>query len=143
MQLGTFGAIMKFAMDLEIFAEQFYENALRCRLDSDVQSLMEKFHKRCSIRVKLLERVRRENVTEMILEPIEDFESNPYVITITIPDGSDSTKVNEMASAVEKKRHGFFEKASVKIEFLIEAAETFERLSDENHDNINSLTKTM
>ena len=139
MELSTFGAIMKFAMDLETSAQHFYENALAFNLESNIQSLVEKFHKRCSTRVKLLERVRRENITEMILEPIEDFESDSYVIVTLIPEGIDSAKISEMASVVEEKRQGFFEKASVKIEFLIEAAEAFERLSEENGDNLNSL----
>ncbi|MHA1930735.1 MAG: hypothetical protein ACTSV2_19360 [Candidatus Thorarchaeota archaeon] len=139
MQLGTFGAIMKFAMDLEISVQTFYENALASNLDSTIQSLVEIFHKRCSTRLKLLERVRRENVTEMILEPIDDFESDLYVIESSIPNGADPQKISEMISGVENKRKGFFEKASIKIEFLIEAAESFERLYEENEDNLVSL----
>ena len=140
MELGTFGAIMKFAMELETSAQHFYETVLALDLDSNIESLVKKFHKRCSTRVKLLERVRRENVTEMILEPIEDFESNPYVIATSISEGTDPVKICDMASVAEETRQGFFEKASVKIEFLIEAAETFERLSEENQENLEHLS---
>ncbi len=130
-------------MELESIASTFYESVLQLELSEDIEPVFQKIHQRCLKRVKLLERVRRENVTEMILEPIEDFQSDSYVISESITDRDDTKKICETSSLVEGKRHAFFERASQKIEFLIEAAESFERFSEENQENSDHLSKAI
>ncbi|MDF1540105.1 MAG: hypothetical protein P1Q69_14515 [Candidatus Thorarchaeota archaeon] len=139
MELGTFGAVMKFALELETEALGYYERALEKVVGDELKSLLTSLRERCSKRILTLERIRRENVTEMILEPIKGFESDSYSFDLDVPQSENDGLLCETAIAIEELRNRFYEKGSVKIEFLIEAATAFDRLADENHDNMASL----
>ena len=143
LDLGTFGAVMKFAMELESIATEFYKSASSKTTDADLGSLLEKLGIRSTKRNKILERVRRENVTEMILEPIEGLNSDSYNLEIDIPENSDDKSLIGICIGAEEKRFKFFVESSTKIGFLIEAADTFERLADENQDNVEILKKKL
>ncbi len=139
LELGTFGAVMSFALELEHASEAFYKKLYGSTSDPTLKPVLEKILSRCPIRVSTLERVRRENVTEMILEPIRGINSDSYPTAITLPSSADSSDLRDAAKAWEQKRKGFFESASRKIEFLMEAADAFERFADENEENLAKL----
>ena len=130
---------MGFALALEHASEAFYKELHGGTSDSTLRPVLEKILTRCAIRINTLERVRRENVTEMILEPIRGISSDSYPTAITLPSFADSRDLRDAARAWETKRKRFFESASHKIEFLMEAAEAFERLADENEENLAKL----
>lgn len=139
LELGTFGAVMSFALELEHASEAFYKQLHGSTSDSTLKPVLEKILARCSVRISTLERVRRENVTEMILEPIRGINSDSFPTDITISTSTDSKDLQNAAKAWEAKRKSFFESASHKIEFLLEAADAFERLADENDENLSKL----
>ncbi|MGY5875293.1 MAG: hypothetical protein RTU30_06075 [Candidatus Thorarchaeota archaeon] len=139
MDLGTFGAVMKFALQLEEDSHSFYESAIIGVSNDEIKTTFNSLMQRSEKRRELLERVRRENVTEMILEPISGLEISDYSIVTLCQSDLDDTKRCELAISIEVKRHRFYEDAGGKIEFLIEAADAFERLADENEENIDSL----
>ena len=139
MDLGTFGAIMKFALQMEDDSHSFYKSAVDGISSDEIRTAFESLMKRATKRRELLERVRRENVTEMILEPIRGLESNDYRVETEVQSDMDDKGLCERALANEEKRHRFYGDAGGKIEFLIEAADAFERLVDENEENIESL----
>ncbi|MHA1481191.1 MAG: hypothetical protein ACTSQZ_07200 [Candidatus Thorarchaeota archaeon] len=141
LDLGTFGAVMKFAMELESIAAEFYKFASSKASDADLVNLLEKLVNRSTKRNKILERVRRENVTEMILEPITGLDSDSYNLKTNIPENPDDKSLLGICIGTEEKRFKFFSEGSAKIGFLIEAADTFERLADENQDNVETLKK--
>lgn len=138
MELGTFGAVLKFAMELEEKAISFYEAA---RSKSSKVDHFESLVRRGQKRLKTLERVRRENTTEMILEPIAGLDPNAYKPEISIPDGADEKAIRSMAVAMETKLQEFYTDAAVKVEFLIEAAYSLEALADENEDALQNLSE--
>ncbi len=139
LDLGTFGAVMKFALDLETKSLGFYESALNLITGEEIKGSFLSLKEGCLNRIKTLERIRRENVTEMILEPIKGLDSNSYTLQLEMPDPPSDETMCTSAIAVEETRKQFYEKGSVKIEFLIEAATAFDRLADENQDNIDLL----
>lgn len=138
MKLGTFGAVLKFAMELEDKALSFYEAA---RNKSSISDYFESLVQRGQKRLKTLERVRRENTTEMILEPITGLDPDAYTPDISIPEGSDDKVVHSMAVALESKLHEFYTEAAAKVEFLIEAAYSLEALADENEAALQILSE--
>ncbi len=138
MELGTFGAVMKYAIDLETIAAKFYQDAIQNTSD-DLKTKFQKLQGICSKRISTLERIRRENVTEMILEPIRDLNSEPYELDLSSVDWSSTSDILENAMHIERTRKSFFQDASLKIEFLIEAADAFERLADQNDDHFSLL----
>ena len=78
MELGTFGAILRFAMDLEQQAAGFYEGAAGGELEEIFGELAGGSRKRLS----RLERARREMVMEMILESITGLDGDTYGVNL-------------------------------------------------------------
>ncbi len=103
MKLGTLGAILKFAIELESRSLKLYQQTVDISTDKTVLDYQK--------RIKKLKRLRRENTTEMILEPIDDFESTTFEIN-----EGDTVKssINKIAE--------FYEVASQKTEFVIEVS---------------------
>ena len=139
MELTTFGAVVKFALDIEAEVSSFYESASGVATDPDFGKLLESLFHRGQKRIKTLLRIRRENVTEMILEPIAGLDSEAHKPAIAIPDGADDGIVRETAAALETKIHEFYMHAAAKIDFLSEAAYAFELLADANNEAAQNL----
>lgn len=95
--LNTFGAIMTYAIDLEAKIKAYYEAAG----DEERAKNAEKRHKK-------LERVRRENVLEITLEPIEGLDEADYVMNF------DDTSA-EGQSAMETTAAQFYSDVAPKI----------------------------
>lgn len=109
MDLATFGAILGFAIDLEAQAAQFYESAA---------PMHEHFATLASAAQKnrqQLERIRRENVAEMILEPITDFDSDDYTPSFALSSGASPADVVAQATEVEAAFLRFYETAAEKL----------------------------
>ncbi len=140
MELGTFGVILKFAMDIEQEVTRFYEYASSVEKDQKLLGQYQDLYKRGQKRVKTLERVRRENVTEMILEPIIGLDSDNYQLITEIPSSVEQKDVKELAIDIEKELLEFYTHAAAKIDFLIEVAYSFELLSEANEEALQRLS---
>jgi hypothetical protein len=138
-ELTTFGAVVKFALDIEAEVSSFYESASGVATDPDFGKLLESLFHRGQKRIKTLLRIRRENVTEMILEPIAGLDSEVHKPVIIIPEGADDGVVRETATALETKLHEFYMHAAAKIDFLSEAAYALELLADANSEAAQNL----
>ena len=80
MELGTLGSILKYAINLETILINFSKDVVNNSQEQNIISLFQDLSKKHEKIVKRLKRVRRENTTEMILEPIIDFESDDYLL---------------------------------------------------------------
>jgi hypothetical protein len=109
--------------------------------DEELLNPFQDMQKRGMKRLKTLERVRRENVTEMILEPIIGLDSENYRLSAEIPSGAEEREVQELAVNIEKKLHEFYTQAGAKLDFLSEVAYSFELLAEANEDAIKRLSK--
>jgi len=81
MTLTNLGAILNFAEALEGQDREAFLALADNPNCSENKSIFEKFAKECQKNIKTIQRTRRENVTEMILEPIQNFSRQPYEIT--------------------------------------------------------------
>ncbi|MEE9411275.1 MAG: hypothetical protein V3V41_10140 [Candidatus Heimdallarchaeota archaeon] len=141
MSLGTLGAVIKFILKLETEAVGFYEKAAERIEDIQMKNIIETIIRQSKKNIKKLQRVRRENTTEMILEPIKDLTSNQYdQITITPKDWTDE-EIIEYAQKIEENIRVFFKNASEKVDFLGEVAYSFEQLALRHEENLNNLIK--
>ncbi len=129
---------MQFAIDNEAGTMGLYEQAVRLSSSKKVKAFFADLVEQLSKRVDTLERIRRENITEMILEPITDFYADEYPLKLEMNENDDRV-VCESAIIVEETRMKFFRYGAQKLEFLIEVADAFERMADENQENIDSL----
>lgn len=134
MELGTFGAVLKSAMDFESKVIAFYESTVDATKNPDLSNLFLTLLQRGQKRIQTLKRIRRENTTEMILEPITGFDSETYDPEISIPAEADERTIQEIAITIEMKLRDFYTAASIKISFLSEVVYAFEQLADENND---------
>jgi rubrerythrin len=140
LELGTFGVVLKFAMEVEQEAVSFYESVCKTVKDDGLLSTFRDLLKRGEKRLTNLERTRRENVTEMILEPIIGLNSEDYEISTEIPTDSDENNIRELAVGIEKKLFEFYTQAATKVDFLSEVAYSFELLAEANKDAIERLS---
>jgi len=138
MSLSTFGAIMGFAAEMVEQTEGVYkamvEKVKNTALKDTLQSLLSEAQKNYS----LMEQTRRENVTEMILEPIEGFKKEDYKFGISPVDSMDDTDLLKSALFLEEKAKKFFQDASVKIP-LPEVSRIFRKIAQRKEKNIEHL----
>ena len=131
-ELGTFGAILKYALDIENEVSVFYKTAAGLPVNQNLVAMCLELSNRGEKRVKTLERIRRENVTEMILESIVGLNSDDYIITTKIPPSANDKVLKQIAINIETTLQDFYNTAATKIEFLSEAAYAFEILAEKN-----------
>jgi hypothetical protein len=104
MQLGTFGAIMSFAMKLE---ERTGEHYARAELPAELRDDLERSAKK---RWKRLEKARREGVVELALESITGLSSHDFALDEGIEKGGFVG-----AMALEEASADFYRRASEKL----------------------------
>lgn len=106
MALNQFGAVMTFAIELESSLADFYRKA-----SAEQPELQEKYLRRekdSLSRKKKLEKSRRENVTEIILEPIEGINRADFVLDL-------ATYTPDHIQSIEKIVTTFYDLTQEKI----------------------------
>jgi rubrerythrin len=130
MDLGTTGSILSFALKLEKQLSAFYDRYASELSNADVKEAFVEIQKIQKKRERVLSRFRRENVTEMILEPIHEFESDEFELVIFLEAPQDDSSLIASAIKIEENTQSFFLRASEKTKFLPEVSEEFKRISD-------------
>jgi hypothetical protein len=120
MQLGTFGAIMTFAMELEKRGVSLYAGEAEAISEHARAELLRGSRKR----LKRLERAKREGVAEMILEPIQGLEDEEYRVEA----GADPAEIAVRFEAVCAR---YYRDAAEKLPIL-EISRLFRRMAQEN-----------
>lgn len=139
MDLGTFGAIIKFALEIEGKVSDFYKNLGEYAKDEALVGLLGDLVIRGQKRIQTLERIRRENVTEMILEPIEGLDPNSFGIETDASIALDDAKIKTMVTRIESTLQKFYTSAARKIDFLPEAEYALELFAEKNEEFIKRL----
>jgi hypothetical protein len=138
MALSTFGAIMGFAGEMigqtngayEILIEKAKNSALR----ETLRGLLGEGRKNHS----LMEITRRENVTEMILEPVTGLHQVDYGINVKISGPMGDADVLKVAMILEEREKKFFRDASSKVP-LPEVARVFRKIALKKEENLAKL----
>ena len=125
MELGTFGAIIGFALGVEERAADFYDSAA----EGEMAALFSPFAARSRERVKRLERARRELVSEMILESITGLDGDDYQVAPGF--AADRAGLLHEARTLEETTARFYQDAASKMP-IREVVRLFRRLAAEN-----------
>lgn len=125
MDLGTFGAILSFSIDLEQQATEFYE-AVACQ---DAASTSGGLAHGSAERRRRLLRARQELVSEMILESITGLEGDAY--TVDLDPRAGDADVFAQALALESTAARYYRDAAAKMP-IREVVRLFLRLAQEN-----------
>ncbi|MGO8705829.1 MAG: hypothetical protein ACLQVA_18655 [Candidatus Brocadiia bacterium] len=112
MELNKFGVILKFALDMEERAAEFYEAARNAAPSPERKSAGQEARKN----IVRLQRMRRELVNEMLLEPITGFD-----YPLPPPPPKTGAEPEEIAGHEEELRifrRNFYRAAAQKIEIV-------------------------
>jgi hypothetical protein len=126
MNLGTFGAILSFAIQKEKESQSFYEAAC----ERSISPLMCEYAKAAAKRAEKLEEARREGVTEMILESIQGLDGETYALDIE-PLNAANSGVLQQAITLERVLNRFYNDAAARLP-IREVVRLLQRLADES-----------
>jgi len=136
MELGTAGSILSYALDLETKAAEFYERAIGGKINDNVKEAFEENNQRHHKIAKTLDRMRKENVTEMILEPVHGLKSDGFVIeTKNMPTTAEASK------KMEQTILDYLRASAEKVAFLPQMKEMLEELAGRIVKNLDTLAK--
>lgn len=138
MSLSTFGAVMGFAAEIVAQTENIYRILIQKAKKPAIKETFESLLSEAGKNKALMEQMRRENVTEMILEPISGLEQEDYQINLTLPDSSTDIDFLKMAMILEKREKRFFQDASSKVP-LPEVARIFKKIAQKKEGNLERL----
>ena len=139
MPLENFGSILTFAAQLEELDSAFYAAAAANPNCAQQKSLFEDLAAKEKKTEKNVLRARRENVTEMILEPIKDFTRDPFVADREGAENMSPDNVFDAAFKIEEKAVAFYSQAAEKLKALPEISRTLKTLSKKRAQNRESL----
>ena len=129
MPLTNFGAILNFAETVEKEDLSFYTRAAAMEAAESYRILFEMFAKEGKKNLSLVQRTRRENVTEMILEPIQDFLRGSYEIDVPDTTACDLAGLLDAALSIENRAIRYYADAAGKIRALPEDSRTLKTLA--------------
>jgi len=133
MPLTSFGSILTFAEEFEIQDSDFYSDSINNPECAELKSLIEPFIKESKKNIVIIQRTRRENVTEMILEPIQDFVRAPFCIEKENAKGMSAVKTLEIMKTIEQRSLDYYTASSKKMKSLPEVANAL-RLLGKKHN---------
>ena len=122
MPLENFGSILNFAEEVEKQDQEFYEAVAGNPACRDHKQMFEQFAADAKKNVKTVQRTRRENVTEMILEPIKDFVRAPFCEECEAAPGMTVDDALAAAKRLEDRAVRYYTEAAAKIKALPEVA---------------------
>ncbi|MBI5579053.1 MAG: ferritin-like domain-containing protein [Deltaproteobacteria bacterium] len=128
MPLQNFGSILNFAEELEQLDQRFYEVALTNPACGAHAQLFTDLAVEAGKNVKTVQRLRRENVTEMILEPVRDFTRASFCEGCAEAAVLTSAEVLKAALRLEARAERYYLEAAGKIQALTEVSRALRTL---------------
>lgn len=131
MELTTFGGLLKFALELERAATQFYGEAAEAAPELGLKAGFEELITEGKKDKQRLERLRRESVNEMLLESFQGLEGDDYRVELKPSPEMGDDELLALALQLEGVLERFYCDAAGRLS-LPEVARGFERLAKEH-----------
>ena len=138
MALTTFGAIMGFATEITGQAGEVYKALAQKAKGPTLREVFQVLSAEEGKSRSLMEKTRRENVTEMILEPITGLRQEDYGIDLKVVDPMDDADLLRAALILEEREKKFFNDVSIKVP-LPEVARIFRKMVQKKQENLTKL----
>jgi len=119
LKLENFGSILGFAIEIEAAGHSFYKALADSDACSNIEGEFLELAGNAKKNEKKMLRARRENVTEMILEPINNFNSDSFDVDRNIT-GLNEKEAIKKAIEIETAAESYYSQASEKIKNLPE-----------------------
>jgi aerobic-type carbon monoxide dehydrogenase small subunit (CoxS/CutS family) len=129
MPLQNFGSILNFAEELEQLDQRFYEAALTNPVCGVYTQLFAALAVEAGKNVKTVQRLRRENVTEMILEPVQDFTRASFCEECAEAAVLTAAEVLKTAQRLEARAERYYIEAAGKLQALSEVSRALRTLA--------------
>jgi hypothetical protein len=139
MPLENFGSILNFAEQIESEDRAFYEILANNPACAEHKSVYEGFVDDAQKNIKNIQRTRRENVTEMILEPIRDFVRAPFCEDCQGADSLGAAEALETAKRLENRAFRYYTEAAEKIKAQPEVARALKTVGKKHKAHIDKL----
>ena len=140
MALSTFGAIMGFAAQMVGQTRDTYKALIEKAKDPVLKEVLQELVVEKGKNHSLMEKTRRENVTEMILEPVTGLHEEDYEVDLKELDQKDDADLLRLALILEERGKKFFQDASTKLP-LPEVARIFRKISRKMEDDLEKLQR--
>ncbi len=138
MALSTFGAIMGFAAGIARQTADIYEVMAERANDPGLKEVLLFLQKEDDKTHSFMELTRRENVTEMILEPVAGLQQADYEFDPKILDQTSDEGLLKSAFILEERERKFFHDASSKVP-LPEVARIFRKIVRKKEESLSRL----
>lgn len=139
MSLDNFGSVLNFAEELESQDHEFYNIVAANPACGDYKALFEEFAGDAGKNTKTVQRTRRENVTEMILEPIKDFKREPFCEECQGAEDLDAAGALDAANRLESRAQRYYTEAAVKMKALPEVGRALKLLGKKRKAHLDKL----
>lgn len=140
MMFTTFGAIMGFAAEIVAQTEEIYGTLSEEAEEPELKEILKTLLKEEKRNHPLMEKMRRENVTEMILEPIPELPWEDYKIHHSVQGRMEDADILKLALILEERERKFFQDASSKVP-LPEVASRLQKVVQKKEENLARLRK--
>jgi rubrerythrin len=131
LELGTFGAVLKYAIEIEDSASQYYQK-LAAKASGNDQPLLNDLANGSKRNKQALERTRKMEMQEMILEAITGLDTVNYDSKF---DESVDVKAGlKNALEIEGRASKFYAESASKLGFLGNVKKTLERLGKDREE---------
>jgi len=141
MPLTNFGSILNFAETLENEDAALYAKLAEQDGCADIKDLLEQFIKDNKKNIQTAQRTRRENVTEMILEPVKDFTRAPYaeVVADKELENMDAANALRISKKREQNAERYYSEAALKIKALPEVSRALKTIGKKHTAHLKQL----
>ena len=141
MPLTNFGSILNFAETLENEDVALYIKLAAHDGCADIKDMLEQFIRDNKKNIQTAQRTRRENVTEMILEPIRDFTRAPYVEVVTDNEleNLDAASALRISKRREQNAERYYAEAAKKIKALPEVSRALKTIGKKHTAHLKQL----
>lgn len=133
MPLINFGSILSFAEEIEKQDLAFYSDAAANPACSIYSEMLSRFSRETEKNIAEIQRTRRENVTEMILENIEGFTRAPYCAECGMAGEMEAAGILENAKRLEDRAVRYYTAAAEKMKSQPEVARALKQLGKKHN----------
>jgi len=138
MRLENFGSILGFAIEIEAADYSFYKTLADGEARAAIKGVYLELAGNAKKNEKKMLRARQENIAEMILEPINDFDSHTFLFDRDTA-GLNEKEALKKAVGVEKTAESYYSQASEKIKNLSEISRILKKAGQKREKNIAKL----
>jgi rubrerythrin len=139
MPLINFGSILTFAEEVETQNKDFYTAIAQNPECAECHDLFAQFVRDAKKNIQNVQRTRRENVTEMILEQIRDFTRDPFCESYEGADAMNAQQAIATALQLEGRAVSYYGEAAKKLKAMSEVSRALKALAKKHTGRYNKL----